>query len=165
MQPEFLRELTIACKHTGLHTALDTCGHCDPAVFSDAVKEVDLVLFDVKIIDPVKHEQWTGTSNEVIHQNLQELDNSGKPFVVRIPLIPGVNDDMADVEVLIRYLRAFASGTREVHLLPYHRMGRHKLKRLGLEDPMGDWPEPGPETVKHTALVLEKAGFTVKTGG
>lgn len=165
LQPEFLADLAGACKRAGLHTALDTSGCCDPKVFQEVVREVDLVLFDLKILEPGKHEQWTGSSNEEIHRNLQILDESGKSYVVRIPLIPGVNDTPADIGALIRYLKTLVFGSREVHLLPYHRMGSHKLKRLGLEDPMGDWPEPRPEAVRETVHVLENEGFTVKTGG
>jgi pyruvate formate lyase activating enzyme len=165
LQPEFLSELAAACRKAEIRTALDTSGYCDPAGFAERAAEVDLVLFDIKVTEPSRHEKWTGFANDPILENLGRLDRIGTDYIIRIPLVPGVNDTEKELTDLKEILRPLDFRTREIHLLPYHPMGRHKLKRLGLEDRMGDVETPPMEWVEHRADDLRQAGYIVKIGG
>jgi len=102
-----------------IHLALETSGYAAPATYRAVVSEMDLVFQDLKHPDPAAHRRWTGVDPAPIHANLRWLKESGKPFIARIPLIPGVNDTPAAKEGFARLLEG-PSGLRRVELLPYH---------------------------------------------
>jgi pyruvate formate lyase activating enzyme len=115
-----------------LHIAIETSGQVAPAPFRAGVEAADLVLIDVKHTDSAEHRRWTGVGNERILANLATLVIGGTPFVVRVPLIPGVNDT-AEVMAAIAELVADAPALQRVELLPYNTMAGAKYARLGRE--------------------------------
>jgi pyruvate formate lyase activating enzyme len=136
MQPEFLLELLSYLMP--LHRAIETCGHAPETVFRKAINACDHVLMDLKLMDSEQHKRFTGVGNELILRNFEYLRASGKPFIVRIPLIPGVNDDR---ENLIRTAEFIAGspGLLKVELLPYHASAGAKYKMAGMTyDPQFD---------------------------
>ena len=92
-QPHFLLALLSACRGHGLHTAVDTSGFTPWKVLDKIRPFVDLFLYDLKLMDDVRHRQWTDSSNKIILSNLQKLAEWGHNLLVRIPIIPGINDD------------------------------------------------------------------------
>lgn len=114
----------------GLHTAVETSGHCSAPVFRRVVERVDLVMIDLKHTDPEVHRRFTGRSNRRVLANLAQLCGGSTPFVVRIPLIPGVNDDVANLERTAR-LVAGAPALQRIELLPYNRMAEAKYSHSG----------------------------------
>ncbi len=132
-QPGFAARLLRALKERGYHTALDTCGHAPWGTLERLLGYVDLVLYDLKHMDPATHEELTGHPNDLILSNLERLNERGTPAVnVRVPLIPGYNDSDGH----LRELGAFLSGLGRVdavELLPYHRLGIPKYGSLGRE--------------------------------
>lgn len=133
-QGDFLIELFKKCQTAGIHTTLDTCGHLPWAKFERILSHVNLVLFDIKHLDPVKHETLTGVDNRAIVNNLRRLAESGVPVIVRIPLIPGRNDDLEHLEAVARLISSI--GITRVDLLPYHQLGNSKYERLGQTYPL-----------------------------
>ena len=129
MQPEFVLETRALLK--GLHAAIETCGYADPAVFERVVRAMDLVLMDVKLIDPAAHKAWTGVDNRLILQNLARLKALGIPFRARIPLIPGVTDTAENLTATARLLEG-AGALERVELLGYNRAAGAKYGQLGL---------------------------------
>jgi pyruvate formate lyase activating enzyme len=129
-QPAFLHSLLQASKREGLHTAVDTCGYAPWEVFEKIAPLTDLFLFDIKLIDPQKHRCWTGVSNRRILENLTKLDAAGWPVSLRIPVIPGLNDNSEDLEQLATWLDTL-QNVRQLHLLPFHQGGTEKYHRLG----------------------------------
>ncbi len=99
-QPEFLASCLRACRERGLHTAVDTCGLAPRDVVLEIAGLTDLVLFDIKQMDPEAHRRHTGADNRLILENLRLLSATGTEIWVRVPLIPGVNDDVANLEDL-----------------------------------------------------------------
>lgn len=90
-----------------IHTAVDTSGYCEESTILDAAKIADLFLFDIKHIDPKKHEYYTGVSNHIILSNLKKLDETlarrGRGRInIRMPLIPGINDDSENLEAVAK---------------------------------------------------------------
>lgn len=129
-QPDFVlavRELLPA-----LHAAVETCGHVEAETFARVARRMDLILFDVKILDGELHRRYTGLSNELILTNLRWLMRSGIPFRARTPLIPGVNDDSAHFEALADLL-AGAKNLLGVDLMTYNRAAGAKYRALGRE--------------------------------
>ena len=165
MQPEFLSLLLDRCRESEFHTCLDTSGHCDTALFKKFIPKTDLFLFDIKILDPEKHFQYTGVDNKLILDNLLQLDRSGHDYIIRMPIIPGVNDDRANIDAMKALLRQLNNPAREIHLLPYHPLAKNKLRRLGMEDKM----DPSVEKIEpklHTlAGEFEQTGYKVTIGG
>lgn len=130
LQAPFLQELADVLHAEGVHLAIETSGFTAPDVYCATLAKVDLVFQDLKHPDPAAHRRWTGVDPQVIHGNLAWLKSSGRPFVARIPLIPGVNDSPADKEGFARLLEG-PSGLLRVELLPYHLTAAAKYPFTG----------------------------------
>jgi pyruvate formate lyase activating enzyme len=163
-QPGFSQSLLRGCQERGIRTAIETCGHAPWKVCQALLPHLDLILYDLKEVDPVRHRRYTGVSNELILNNLRRLARTDKPIVVRRPVIPGYNDDEESIHALARFVRQLDT-VREINLLPYHRFGQGKYERLGTEYPMGDEPSLKEEEVAGLRDVLVSYGFQVKIGG
>lgn len=161
-QPGFVLELLRACRKRELHTALDTCGLADPKVLAEAATLADLVLYDLKAMDPSVHAEWTGADNRTILENLQRLDGLTVPVWIRLPLIPGVNDDPRNLEAMIDLLAT--TRFRRVSILPYHRIADAKYQRLGLPNRMAGVEPPPPERIESARARFAAAGFDPHIG-
>jgi pyruvate formate lyase activating enzyme len=132
MQPEFCLAVLQESKKAGMHTTLDTSGHVKWETFEKILEYVDLVLYDIKHMDPVEHKEYTGSSNETILSNLRKLDEMDIPIEIRIPVIPGRNDSEDNLSAVSRFLSEMRNIQR-VKLLPYHRLGEGKYERLDMQ--------------------------------
>ena len=159
-QPEFLRDLLAACRAWGLHTALDTCGFAPWRTLDSVRADVDLFLYDLKLLDDGRHRQYTGVSNVRVVDNLKRLSEEGHRIVLRVPIIPGVNDQKEDVQQLGTVAASLPSLER-VDLLPYHRIGRDKYRRLGKLCPMPEVDPPSTQQIDEIARQLRVCGLTV----
>ena len=101
-QPEFALTIARACRAERVHVALDTSGYASPDVFDRFVSEVDLFLFDLKAADDGLHRRLTGVSNASVLRNLAEAATQGADLLIRIPVIPGLNDDEAELRSMAR---------------------------------------------------------------
>jgi pyruvate formate lyase activating enzyme len=165
MQHEFLKKLLIACRTKGIHTAVDTSGYARPDVLNAIVKSVDLLLFDLKLMDDATHRKYTGVSNAMILANLNELlTHNSEKVVVRIPLVPGITDAGQNINDIIAFLLAHGD-CRNVSLLPYHRTGEAKYERLSLDNKMLGTTPPSHEIICQITSLFQKKGFHVKLGG
>ncbi len=129
-QPAFLIEALD--RLLGSHRAIETSGHCPPAVFAEVLRRVEYVMLDVKLIDPAAHRAHTGQENGLTLANLDALAGCGLPFVVRVPLIPGVTDTDGNLEATAERLRGMERLER-VELLPYHVTAGAKYAPAGLD--------------------------------
>lgn len=129
-QPHFAEALLQACRDRGIHTVLETCGFAHPETFLRVALAADMVLFDLKLMDPARHKQYTGVSNRGILRNLEHLAERGRAVRVRIPVVPGINDSDEDAGQFSEYLKKL--GIRDIEWLPYHHIGVEKYRRLGL---------------------------------
>ncbi len=127
-QPRFAREILKRCKEEGLHTTLDTCGYARWSSIKGLLEYVDLVLFDIKHLNAVKHAGATGRDNRLIVENAKKIAKL-KPMRVRVPLIPGFNDDIETVGEIVRFVRD-ELGCQDVDILPYNRLGEIKYDFL-----------------------------------
>lgn len=115
----------------GIHKVVETSGYAPEEVFRSVLERADCMLFDIKLVDSALHRQYTGVGNEPILRNLKTLITSGKPFVARIPLIPGVNDTRENMEATASLLQG-AAGLQRVELLRYNRVAGAKYPMVGL---------------------------------
>jgi pyruvate formate lyase activating enzyme len=137
-QPCFSIELLKQLKNSGYHTALDTSGYSPWSSFKQALRYTDLVLYDLKHMNSAKHRQYTGKDNNLILENLTRTKTLGKHIWIRIPLIPGINDDHEHLTALARYVKSLA--VERTYLLPYHALGVPKYESLGRKFKLGVTP-------------------------
>ncbi len=170
-QPHFLRSLLQGCRDRELPVVLDTCGHVQPELFKELAPLGSHLLFDLKLMDEERHEAYTGVHNRWILENLRWAgdgfgisDGSAPTLTVRIPLIPGVNDD----EENLLAAAGFVAGLRArppVDVLPYHLLGVGKYDRMGREYQLPDVAPPPEEAVILAVRLLEEAGLEVTVRG
>jgi pyruvate formate lyase activating enzyme len=162
-QPLFAEALLWACRDRRIHSVLDTSGFAEQEVLLRVSRHADLVLYDLKFIDPDKHRDYTGISNELILSNLRALVGSGRLVIIRVPLISGANDSEEEIRELAGLV--WGLGLRRIDLLPYHRIGIDKYRRLGITCRVGGL-EPAPDAnLDRIAAELRERGFAVSIGG
>ena len=159
-QPEFSRALLVAAHERGISTCMETSGLARTDVLLGIAEHVDLFLYDCKCMDPRLHRRMTGVGNELILRNLRELDRMGKETVLRMPVIPGVNDN----EEHFRLAGELADGlehVRYLQVLPYHPLGLAKAALLGIHMGYESEEVPAPETVDGWVAAVQ--GHTSKS--
>ena len=164
MQPEFLLALLNQCQVQQIHTAVDTSCYAEPEIVQSISKKTDLFLCDLKHMDSKKHERFTGVGNNLILDNIKRLSEADKEIIIRIPVIPGFNDDQANIEATGKYAASLPclSG---IDILPYHRGGMEKSSRLSADTKLMQAETPDEEKMNSIAKVLDNLGLEVKIGG
>ncbi len=162
LQRDFLLALLAGCRAHGIHTAVDTCGFASAETVERVRGAADLFLYDLKLLDDARHRQFTGVPNAPILENLRTLSRREQHILLRVPVVPGVNDDEAEM----RALAAFAAGLPHldgVELLAYHALGVEKYARLGRPYRLpGTRPPPAAHLAELAALWAEY-GLQVRT--
>jgi pyruvate formate lyase activating enzyme len=162
-QPEFALHFLRACKDKALSTALDTCGHAPWEVLEQTLAYTDLVLFDLKHLDPEMHLRGTGVRNDLILENLRKTAASGRAGVwVRIPVIPGYNDSEEHARAVASLLEKMP--VEKISLLDYHEWGKPKYGFLGMDYPFEGEPSEDQERLDGLKGIMEAAGLTVTIG-
>lgn len=166
LQSDFLLEALKACKTNGYHTAIDTSGYSSSENFKLIIPFTDLFLFDIKHLEEIKHLESTGVSNTGILDNYRLLLESGKDIMVRIPVIPGFNDDPDHLERLKQFLKLTKTGSlKRINLLPFHKIGSSKYKRFNMPYRMGNVESPSKERMQELKEFFMETGIKVKIGG
>lgn len=150
LYPDFTAELFAMLRREKIHTALDTCGEVPFSHFETVLPYTDLILYDLKGMDPVRHKLHTGRSNERILENLRKLGGLPIPIEIRMPLIPGLNDDPEELKQAADFLAEIPAVTR-VKLLPFHNMARNKYRAAGMADTTPDVTPPDEEAMEKAA--------------
>jgi len=164
MQPEFLLELLKRCHKQHIHTAVDTTCHAKTEVIENISEWTDLFLCDLKHMDSGIHQHFTGVPNDLILYNIKWLSDVGKRMMIRIPIIPGFNDDPGCIEMMAEFVESLGSVTG-IGILPYNSGGREKSARLTSEFELMKTEAPNDEQMSAIAETLESHGFEVKIGG
>lgn len=161
LQEHILLPLLKACKAKFISTAIETCGYIQDREKLDRLLEyIDLVLYDIKCIDPAKHRRFTGVSNDLILDNARYISSTGRNMIIRMPVIPGFNDTKVDMESIGQFVLSLIS-VHEVNLLPFHELGKSKYRMLDMEYRMEG--ESLPEgKVEELKKVIEAQGLTCR---
>lgn len=164
-QPEFSIPLARELSSLGIHVALDTSGYGPRSVLTSMLPYVSLWLYDFKGYDAQRHIENTGVDNTLILANLDYLIQQKAQVVLRYPVVPGFNDTDKDISGLFHLLQKYKSGIREVHLLPHHRLGHDKRRRLRVPQPDYNIKENSSEAASRVLASLISAEIPVKIGG
>ncbi len=165
LHKDMLIELLDECGKRGIHRAVDTAGNVRTGILLEVATRTDLFLYDLKLMNTVQHHQWTNAGNELILHNLKTLAETGADIIIRIPLIGGVNDTEENIRLTAEFISGLAGSTKEVHLLPYHNIAKHKYEKLGREDGFEKLKEPGKNSQMNAVAIFAGYGITANIGG
>jgi len=157
MQGQFLQELLLACQKEYIHTTVDTSGYAPWEVLKGISKLTNLFLYDIKLIDEEKHIKFTGVSNRLILDNLKRLLAEKTRIIVRIPIIPNINDDVDNILKTGRLMRSL--GLKEVNLLPYHDSATGKYERRAETYHLMQVKTPTKEKMQDISSILADLGL------
>ena len=160
---EFAVELLKACKAKGWHTAVDTCGFVPQATFEQALPYTDLFLYDIKQLNDEQHRRYMQTPIGPIVDNLRWLAQNGANIWLRLPIIPGINDDEEEIQQVMALAKEL--GLHKVFLLPYHKMAASKYQRLGIAYRLPNLEDPTSEHMEELRSVFAREGFETHIGG
>jgi len=164
VQPDFLEALLVEFKTRGIRTTVDTSGYAPFEILDRVSDNVDLYLYDIKIMDEKKHKDYSGVSNRIILENLRRLSEKDKRICIRIPIIPGINDDRENIESIASYLLSL-KNIKKINLLPFHRGGVQKYKRLGKKNLLDKLQPPSDEKIEEIKKTLRNFGFSLEKKG
>lgn len=164
VQHEFLLELLKTCKSLGWHTAIETTGYTTTDILDKVVPYLDLVMMDIKHVDPKVHKAFTGVSNERILENAMYISHLAKEMIVRVPVIPGFNADKNVIAAIAKFT-SYLHNVHELHLLPYHDLGSNKYAMMGKDYELSGTKTPEKDYMEELKAVVEQEGLTCKIGG
>lgn len=162
-QPKFAIELLTRLKSMGFKTAIETSGHGNTKQLLKIGQLCDEVLFDFKIMDPLRAKTVIGINLELVLDNFRQLVEQGANVIPRLPLIPGYTLDLINTDRVINFLRPF--NLSEIHLLPFHQYGANKYQTLGMEYLLEDVPVPSKSEVESIRQHVMAQGYHVTIGG
>lgn len=152
LQIDFLSEILRECKTEGIHTAVDTAGNVPFSYFERILPFTDLFLYDIKAFSAEKHKEGTGADNARILENAKRLSGKSK-ILFRVPVIGGFNDEETEMQKIADFLKDISH--EKVELLPYHALGEHKYRALGVNVEV--FSVPSPERMKRFRTMFERA--------
>ncbi|HTR98123.1 MAG TPA: glycyl-radical enzyme activating protein [Bacteroidota bacterium] len=164
MQHRFLLMLLRACEERNLHVAIDTSGYASPEVLYRVAELTHLFLYDLKSVNDDIHSRFTGVSGALVRGNLRRLASWGKRVVIRMPIIPGINDAEPDVEAAGKFIASLGNVVG-INLLPYHAIGAEKYARLGMTYSLPDVSAPTGSYMHMIAENLLRFHPAVSIGG
>ena len=163
-QPDFAIALLKAARENGINTAIETTGFADWEVIQRFIPEVDVFLMDIKHTNSAKHKEFTTKPNELILNNARKIAEKAKRLIIRVHVIPGFNDTIEEIGEIAKFT-ASLPNVNEIHLLPYHRMGKDKYDGLTRPYLMGDVPSPTTAKMQELLAVGKSYGLTTHLGG
>jgi len=164
MQPEFVSTLLNKFKKTFIHTALETCGYVKWENLEMILEHIDLLYFDIKHMDPLEHKKITGVSNDLILENARKASKM-RPIIIRIPLIPGLNDSEENLLNTARFAAGLGENFLRIELLPYHKFGTGTYSQLGRKYELKDLEPPSEEYMSKLKKIIESCGVKAQIGG
>ena len=163
LQSGFCAEILSLTKDAGIHTAIETAGNLPFSSFEEVLPFTDLLLYDIKLQNEEAHIKWTGVSNARILENFSKLCQSDTEIIVRVPLIPDVNDGQ-EFCAIVDYV-CKCGGSKEIHILPYHTVGSYKYQQLGIDYTLEGLRDENDDEVKRCASYAQSKGLKVSVGG
>lgn len=156
VQKDFTRELLKRCREEGIHTCLESTFHADWEVIESVIPHADLLISDIKHMDPEEHRRYTGVGNERILENLRRIAAQGYSMILRIPVIPGINDDMENITKTADFIiENIGDRLETLQLLSFMRMGEEKCRSLDRPYKMADLEFDRGEFQNHVKDIAE----------
>lgn len=160
LQPKFVSELFQICRTQGIHTAIDTAGIFPSEDIKEALSYTDLVLLDLKCIDPKVHITLTGKPLEPTLDFARYLDEKDIPTWIRYVLVPGITDSDDLIEKHAEFVAALRNVVK-VEILPFHKLGESKYENLGLAYSLKNVEPPTLERIENAKEIYRKRGINV----
>ena len=164
MQLDFVTAFLKRCKQVYINTAIETCGYVKWDKMEELLKYIDHVYIDIKHMDPAVHKEITGVSNELILENVRKISTI-KSMIIRIPVIPGVNDSDENIAATARFASGLGDNLKRLELLPYHKFGTQTYSRIGMEYKLTDVESPSDEHMMKLKEIVESCGVKAQIGG
>lgn len=155
-RPDFVSKIFKLCRENDIHTTLDTSGYGSKKSVEKILSHADLVLLDIKHMDPEKHREYTGVSNEKILENAELMANKTQ-LRISLPLIKDFNDSKENIEKTADF--ATSIGVEHIDLEPLHKLGEEKYRMLGMESPYPDFEESSDQEVKKVLEIIKSEGL------
>lgn len=162
-QLKFSHNFLLACKQRGIHTALETTGYARWEVMSALASVTDLLLYDVKFVEPASHRRYTGVPNDLVLENLKRLAALGHEIQVRVPCIPGINDSEDQIGSMASLVSRL--GVKKLALLPYNAAAGAKYEWVGRTFDLSDKETQTQEYLASLADICREEGLVVQVGG
>jgi len=171
LQPNFAKALLMACRANGVHTAIETAGNVTWKILGEIISLVDLVMMDLKHMNPERHRAVTGVSNVKILENARKISDSGKAIIFRTPIVPGVNDSQEEIREIGKFINSLSNhrhgsgpGIAPIiwELLAFHRLAADKYRSLGLKYKAQELTMQSKEEFGQLVKVAQESGVTVK---
>lgn len=159
-QITFLRNILKECYCRDIHTVVETAGYSSWSNMKSIIPYTDVFYYDLKMMNSEKHLEYTGVNNRLILDNLKKLQKEVNHIVIRIPVLPGINDDNENLSLLTKFLKNIRFD--EIHLLPYHYYGEKKYGMLGRSYALKSLEKPTNKEMSHYCDRLKKDGFKVE---
>ena len=163
-QPEFAAAILKGCKDKGINTALESTACAGYDKIQMLLPYLDLYLMDIKHTNSEKHKQFTTQPNERILENAKKLAKDAKELIIRVPVIPTFNDTEEEIKSIAEFTKSLET-VRELHLLPYHRLGEDKYKGLGRTYEMHGLDLIPDEKIQRFKKIVEETGLICRIGG
>ncbi|MBE7060641.1 MAG: glycyl-radical enzyme activating protein [Ruminococcaceae bacterium] len=163
-QADFSAALLAAAKDMGINTAIESTACMEFEKIEKLLPYLDLYLMDIKHINSEKHKAFTKRDNKLILENAKKLAVSAKRLIIRVPVVPTFNDTVQEITDIARFA-ANLPNVKEIHLLPYHRLGQDKYEGLGREYTLKEITPPGKEHMEKLAEAARQTGLYVQIGG
>lgn len=164
MQPEFLLALLKRCRKLDIHTVVDTTCYAETGIVRKVAALIDLFLCDIKHMNPAEHQRLTGIDNKQILDNINELSKTGKTIIIRIPIVPGFNDDVDNIKKTAEFVLSLGC-VAQIGILPYNPGGPEKSARLLTEYDLIQTDVPSEKKMEGIAGMFRNHGFEVTIGG
>ena len=162
-QIDFARDLLRGAKERGINTAIESTAFADWSKIEQLQPYLDTFLMDIKHMDTRKHQEYTGQPNEKILENAKKIAQNFKKLIIRTPVIPGFNDTVEEIRAIARYTKSI--GVSEMHILPYHRLGKDKYYGLGRTYSLEEIEPPSKELMNKLLSVVREEGLKGQIGG
>ncbi|MFX1264035.1 MAG: glycyl-radical enzyme activating protein [Promethearchaeota archaeon] len=158
-QAQFMIEVARGLREHGVEVALDTCGYCSESILRKALSVMSMVLFDLKVMDPEKHLEYTGVSLDRVLSNARIVNESGLPIWVRTPVIPGYTDSEDNIRAISRFIIENMPNATRLDLLAFNKMCIDKYALFELEYPLKDAELVSDETMERLANIARDEGL------
>jgi pyruvate formate lyase activating enzyme len=164
LQPDFAVELLKACQDYGINTAIETTGFTSFDIIQRYLPYIDTFLMDIKHMDSKKHEQFTSQPNELILENARKIAEAGTNLIIRVPVVPTFNHTKEEIMEIARFAKSLP-GVKELHLLPYHRLGQDKYEGLGRKYELAEVVPPDNDYMQQLLEAASQSGLQCQIGG
>jgi len=154
------RDIFEKCRKTGINTCIETSGYVPESALKTVLPFTDFLLYDLKLMNAEKHLEHTGKSNDLVNTNARKAAESGVKILFRMPLIPGINDDIQNLKDTADFLGGFNDSARRLEIIPYHRLGKGKYESIGRTYRLASLLPPTPKELASVKIILGDAGIT-----